>query len=171
MLVTTHCQFCQKEFQARDTDLKRNQAKFCSRTCFGKNQSAQPKIEHEPNVTCAYCQKDFYMKPSSHKNSKSGLFFCCREHKDKAQRIGGIEAIQPDHYGDGKHTKYRRLALTELPNKCNHCSWDLYKEVLVVHHKDRDRTNNTIENLEVLCPTCHGVEHFKAGDGLYTHHH
>lgn len=170
MLVTTHCQFCQEEFQARDTDLKRNQAKFCSRTCSGKNHSAQPKVKHEPNVFCALCQKAFYLKPSSHRNSKSGLYFCCREHKDKAQRIGGIEAIQPDHYKNGEHTKYRRLALKELPNLCNRCGWNQHLPVLVVHHIDRDRSNNKLENLEILCPNCHGVEHYLAGDGLYTYH-
>src|SRR5215475_603665 len=27
------------------------------------------------------------------------------------------------------------------------------------HHKDRNRTNNTLENLEVLCHACHNREH------------
>lgn len=27
------------------------------------------------------------------------------------------------------------------------------------HHKDRDRSNNTNGNLEVLCTTCHNIEH------------
>lgn len=28
-----------------------------------------------------------------------------------------------------------------------------------VHHKDRNRANNTLENLEVLCVSCHAIEH------------
>ncbi len=31
--------------------------------------------------------------------------------------------------------------------------------ILVVHHKDKNRENNTIENLEVLCPNCHAIRH------------
>jgi Zn finger protein HypA/HybF involved in hydrogenase expression len=27
------------------------------------------------------------------------------------------------------------------------------------HHKDRDKTNNSPDNIEVLCPTCHSKEH------------
>lgn len=29
------------------------------------------------------------------------------------------------------------------------------------HHKDRDRSNNESHNIEVLCPTCHRLEHEK----------
>lgn len=43
--------------------------------------------------------------------------------------------------------------------KCERCdSVDKDKEQHR-HHKDRDRSNNTPENLEVLCPTCHRLEH------------
>jgi 5-methylcytosine-specific restriction endonuclease McrA len=40
-------------------------------------------------------------------------------------------------------------------------------KVLQVHHKDRDRHNNKLENLEMLCPTCHEVEHFTPKDGRW----
>ena len=29
----------------------------------------------------------------------------------------------------------------------------------VIHHKDRNRTNNSKDNLEVLCKSCHKKEH------------
>jgi 5-methylcytosine-specific restriction endonuclease McrA len=28
-----------------------------------------------------------------------------------------------------------------------------------VHHKDKNRLNNTVENLEIVCPNCHKLEH------------
>jgi hypothetical protein len=31
----------------------------------------------------------------------------------------------------------------------------IIEAVLEVHHKDSDRTNNELENLDVLCPTHH----------------
>ena len=42
------------------------------------------------------------------------------------------------------------------------------KEVLVnvLHHKDRDRHNNDISNLEILCSNCHAIEHW--GDAQST---
>jgi 5-methylcytosine-specific restriction endonuclease McrA len=35
------------------------------------------------------------------------------------------------------------------------------KAILVVHHKDRDRTHNALPNLETLCPNCHSLEHLR----------
>lgn len=42
--------------------------------------------------------------------------------------------------------------------KCERCGLDkwLGKEIPVeIHHKDGDKLNNVISNLEVLCPNCH----------------
>ena len=66
----------------------------------------------------------------------------------------------PSHYGtaSGKYG-YRKLALRELPNKCNRCGYNKFIQALVVHHLDHDRNNNELKNLEVLCPTCHWEHH------------
>src|SRR3970282_53385 len=40
--------------------------------------------------------------------------------------------------------------------KCERCGLD---EPLVVHHRNRDRTNNSPENIEILCANCHYKEH------------
>lgn len=37
-------------------------------------------IIKEPNVKCGYCEVEFYRIPSKMK-SKSGIYFCCREHQ------------------------------------------------------------------------------------------
>ena len=34
-------------------------------------------------------------------------------------------------------------------------------------HKDRNRKNSEITNLQILCPTCHAEEHYKSRDGLF----
>lgn len=38
---------------------------------------------------------------------------------------------------------------------------------LEVHHKDCDRNNNCISNLEILCPTCHVAEHYNSKTGKF----
>jgi hypothetical protein len=48
-----------------------------------------------------------------------------------------------------------------LINQCNRCSYNKEPRILGVHHKDRNRDNNNISNLEVLCPNCHSLEHLK----------
>lgn len=39
--------------------------------------------------------------------------------------------------------------------KCGLSEWLGQPIVLEVHHRDGDRTNNTIENFQLLCPNCH----------------
>lgn len=51
----------------------------------------------------------------------------------------------------------RRVAFRNQPNKCDRC--DVVNDDLVVHHKDRDRTNNAPGNLQILCVGCHWYEH------------
>lgn len=53
--------------------------------------------------------------------------------------------------------------------KCADCGYKKYPKVLQVHHIDENRKNNSIENLVVLCPTCHNVRHFLNKTGLFSH--
>lgn len=50
--------------------------------------------------------------------------------------------------------------------KCKQCG--SIKEKLSVHHKDKDHHNNTPENLEILCYSCHG-KHHNYGKNLKVH--
>jgi len=65
------------------------------------------------------------------------------------------------------HGNYRHYAMLKFPHKCNRCSWAIKKEILHVHHKNRDRNDNNLSNLEILCPNCHYLEHYEQKDGLY----
>lgn len=107
-------------------------------------------------VNCAYCGKQF-IKPASKIHSKSELYFCCREHKDMAQRVESgekFDIIRPDHYADG-HKNYRLKALNTYTHQCAICGWSEDVDVLEVHHIDECRENNDIDNLIILCPICH----------------
>lgn len=54
---------------------------------------------------------------------------------------------------------YRELAKQAgVLKECARCGYD-NALVMEVHHKDRNRGNNAIENLEVLCANCHRLEH------------
>jgi hypothetical protein len=44
---------------------------------------------------------------------------------------------------------------------CERCQDESFPQEQHRHHKDRDRSNNTSENIEVLCSTCHRLEHEK----------
>ena len=45
-------------------------------------------------------------------------------------------------------------------NQCEHCGntkWLGLPIPLELHHKDGDRTNNSLQNIELLCPNCHAL--------------
>lgn len=123
---------------------------WCSPQCMSiiKGQARE--------VTCDHCGSVFIKSLSKIKNSKSGKLFCSRSCKDRAQSY--MTEIQPGHYGTGSEN-YRIKALNNLPNFCNRCGYSLSIKALDVHHRDRDRNNNSIENLEILCCNCHALEH------------
>ena len=66
---------------------------------------------------------------------------------------GNAQGSGKEHHtyknGIGAYRKY-------LKNHCERCP---SQRNLVVHHKNRDRTNNEPDNLETICRSCHHAEH------------
>lgn len=48
-----------------------------------------------------------------------------------------------------------------LIKSCSRCGYNKHPQLLGIHHKDKNRENNNIENLEVLCANCHSEAHLK----------
>lgn len=63
---------------------------------------------------------------------------------------------------------YRDRAFIAYPHQCNKCNYDKIINILEVHHIDCDRNNNKINNLRILCPTCHMEEHYITKTGKFT---
>lgn len=148
-----NCLTCNNPFEASERELRRGNAKFCDLSCSSKWHGMVRAKNRKPNVSCSFCEKPFYKSPS--KVAKSKYHFCNKEHKDLAQKdwIG-----VPEYWGAGNN--YRKIAFSQKPMKCERCGYDEHPAGIVVHHKDRDRTNNSIENLEILCAICHNIEHY-----------
>ena len=64
--------------------------------------------------------------------------------------------------GGVNSTTYNRIRRDFKPDICEICGE--IKERMATHHIDKDHTNNTPENLMVLCPSCHSKLHWKQGD-------
>lgn len=166
------CLICSQEFPARLAEVNRGNGIVCSVKCFGERRRralADKRAERRTNKVCATCGRAFYRQASHCKKSKHGFYFCNRACKENAQRLGGIGLIQPPHYGKGTtHSSYRRVAKASASTwQCARCGYRTIPEILQVHHRDRNRKNNTKENLEPLCPTCHEEDHFRAHDGRW----
>lgn len=171
---TVNCLNCNQEFQSDLRNFTRkktckNQGMFCSLRCSAQYNGKQTKTSMVKNVFCSYCNKKFHKSNTGIKKSKSGLFFCCRKHKDLAQRISfGLKKIHPKHYGgvNGEHRNcYRERVFENKEHKCQ-CGFD-YEGLLVIHHIDKNRKNNKNENFEILCPVCHNIRHMVLKNNIW----
>ncbi|MCK9434781.1 MAG: HNH endonuclease [Candidatus Cloacimonetes bacterium] len=151
----------------RKTPRCQNEGRFCSNKCSAIYTGKKRKEEHPkiPNLKCGYCDKWFYLPLCRLKEAKGPLRYCCRKHKDKAQRLdSNIDALRPSHYGNGL-SNYRTNAKRTMKWECG-CG--IKREYLLeVHHKDGNRKNNEIANLEIVCPTCHNLRHLKFINGKW----
>lgn len=95
--------------------------------------------ERENNTTCSYsCANTYFRSGSNNPNFTGSL----------TNRISG--------------RRYRDIAYKVYGKICSKCGYD-NALALEVHHKDRNRENNSIDNLEVLCCNCHAIEHKTTG--------
>ena len=107
-------------------------------------------------LTCATCAIAFVRSEHDMQNSKSGLQFCSRACKDKAQRIDGLKEIHPGHYGADKHAT--QIYVRRRGHQCEMChntEWLNRPIPLETHHIDGNPNNNKDTNLQLLCPNCH----------------
>ena len=107
-------------------------------------------ISKKAKLTCSYCGKEFERHQSQTKKNKSGYFYCSKECGNRHKNQLRAESGEWDN-----SLNYRLHAMSVLPHKCSVCGWDEDERILEVHHKDEDRSNNKIDNLCILCPTCH----------------
>jgi hypothetical protein len=137
------CIICMKMVYRRPIELERSSGKaYCSQECYGK----ACRKEH----SCSICGKIILAGRNAKtcsracaNRNRTGIKYTGRPLKDKA-------------------LSQRRLKLRLFKERgavCERCQYSVY-QILQVHHKNRNRTNNTRQNLELLCPNCHASEHY-----------
>lgn len=132
------CRMCQKEFKVIHARV--NTAKHCSRECYHDNRRNTSK---EPRI-CIQCNSSY---PAT---KGSGKKFCSL----KCFHIQKIKDV-PVSYAAARKSIKKSGELSH----CERCGYKENPHILGIHHKDRDRKNNSRDNLEVLCPNCHSLEH------------
>ena len=146
--IVVQCDNCGNPFPKPKRFVGKGKREICSRDCL--DAANQNRIK----MNCAICGKEVWRNPS--KVGKNNLAFCCREHKEEAQTIkSGL--LKCTHYADGS-TIYRRTALEHYGAKCEWCGFGI-EALLEAHHINKNRYDNRIENLIILCLICHGLVH------------
>lgn len=160
MKIEVICSFCGKSFLRERKSVNRSKSCggkiYCSSACqsLGKTTIIE--------LPCYKCGKPLKRTPSQIQGSDSGQVFCSKSCAISVHNTGR----ESRNYKDGSHL-YRSRALAYYGSRCSVCGYDI-ESVLEVHHKDENRRNGKIENLDVLCPTHHveyhvGIRNYNTG--------
>ena len=125
---------------------------------FYCNASCSNRVE-KIITNCGACGAEIERNPSGLSKSKSGVYFCNKSCAGKAHTNIGSGKEHPN-YVNGK-SSYRGSFLRDVCEGCGESRHFL----LVVHHKDGDRTHNEEENMETLCCNCHACRHLVIREG------
>jgi predicted nucleic acid-binding Zn ribbon protein len=131
--------------------------KYCSISCSTKHlNSRRGRNKTNKQENCKYCDKPL----------TSGRKFCSNKCQQNLKRDTLIKQwlsgeINPSTQL-GCSITLRKYLLEECNHKCPKCGWceinpTTGKIPLEINHIDGDHTNNSRENLEVLCPNCHSL--------------
>ncbi len=135
------CSVCGTPIYRRPIELRRGRV-FCSQACYGKG------IRKE--TPCVICGTLILASA----NKKTCSRACANTHRAGIKY--GIGSSR-DKVKSQRALKWRLLA--ERGQKCERCGY-VKIEILEVHHKDRNRDNNDLSNLALVCPNCHAEEHY-----------
>jgi len=146
------CKICGEKFYVKPFQAQKGWGKFCSIECRSKGQF------NGQWFSCENCGKKIYRTPRDVKQSKSKKFFCsfsCHcSWENKNVRCG----VNAPNWIAGEKAYRNLMRRHKVSLKCNKCGIS-DSRVLVVHHKDGNRRNNIIKNLEWLCCNCHAITH------------
>lgn len=151
-MLRKKCKICGKEFYVKEFHAKKGWGKCCSIKCRSKAQIKGKWVE------CSNCGKKIWRTPKDFRRSRNKKFFCsvnCHcTWENKNVRYG----INAPNWISGKYAYRALLKRANMVERCRRCG-NRDKRVLTVHHKDGNRRNNKIENLEWLCRNCHCIIH------------
>ena len=137
----TTCLTCSKPIYRRPVEILKGRV-FCTSDCYG--------IANRKETPCIVCSKPIlaglHKKTCSRacsNTNRAGIVYKVGSPKDKVKNERAI-----------------KLRVIELRGPvCERCTYDKV-EILHVHHRDRNHTNNDYGNLELVCPNCHYEEHY-----------
>ncbi|HEY4490257.1 MAG TPA: HNH endonuclease signature motif containing protein [Candidatus Paceibacterota bacterium] len=139
----TKCLICGKEIYKRPSEIKSNNGRvYCSQICYG--------ISCRNEKPCVVCGKPILARL----NKKSCSRSCANIH-----RAGIKYKINRPRDKVKSYQSLKIRLLRERGTKCERCGYAKF-EILQIHHKNRNKIDNNLENLELICPNCHYEEHF-----------
>ncbi len=148
-------------------EVKNSANTYCSNSCAAKinNTKRRQSLHHpknseqfNPDMRCLCCDVTL-VKSQRHYCSAS----CQQRHKQDtfiSEWLSGKEIATKK--GCSVPSRIRRYLLDKHEHRCAKCGWGEINPVtgktpLEVEHIDGDSSNNSPENLILLCPNCHSL--------------
>jgi len=139
----TFCLICNKPIYRRPSEIIRNKGNvFCSSSCYGKHNRKETPCIVCGKLIMAHFNKKTCSRGCANKH-RAGIKYKLNRPRDKVIYQQGLKL---------------RLLKTR-GGKCERCGYSKI-QILQVHHKDRNRNNNNLDNLALICPNCHYEDHF-----------
>lgn len=134
---------CKSPIYRRPAEIEKNCGRvFCGIKCYG--------LSSRKESPCVICGKLIL----AGLNKKTCNRSCSNKYRTGIKyKIGRPKNI-------ARTFRILKLRLMEERGKsCEKCGYNKY-EILQVHHKNKNRNDNKVENLEIICPNCHYEEHY-----------
>lgn len=138
----TKCVVCEKDIYKRPSQLKLNGGRaFCGQKCYGLFCRKEKPCNVCGKMILASANKKTCSRNCANIN-RAGIRYKINRPRDKVKAQQALKVIL-----------FRERGIV-----CERCGFSK-REILQVHHRDRNRNNNEIANLELICPNCHYEEH------------
>lgn len=149
MNINKKCPNCSIDFVSNT----RQRRKFCSSSCAASFNNKNRNRKHK-EIECLFCK-------TSSKVSRSNQKFCSLQcsalHKSKEnynKLIDNKLKVSKDY----NPSSAKKFILIEQDCKCSICNmsntWNDKDIIFVLDHIDGNSTNNSRENLRLVCPNC-----------------
>ena len=177
-IPTEHtCETCGVVFTAIKT------RRFCGKHCASVAPKKQGVVKTGFIKSCLRCGKEFYATPSMPKkycSQKCGAMsrgitvilktcpICGQQYEAKRTDPNSITCgVKCGNIYKTKPKSSIYVIPKSSMKQCSVCGYNKYPALLERHHIDRDRSNNDITNLSILCPTCHDEIHYESKTGRF----
>lgn len=145
------CKICSEVFYAKPSWLKNGNGVYCSKDCQNKGRIKGAYI------LCFLCGEEAYKQKKALDRSKSGHYFCNRTCSTQWHN----SEFKEEKHGNWKHGTFAYKRILERSDRHVACVLCTISDIdlLLVHHIDKNRKNNQLENLAWLCHNCHHLVH------------
>lgn len=141
--VEQRCLNCGKVRKVWASTVRFGRGKYCSKACFMKSRERQ--------LVCDFCGQAFtrFVSATSRYSDRN---YCSRDCAYASRRKPDRVPIKRARYGSAEFLKARQNII-ERDGVCQICGNSAARSV---HHKNWRPYDNRLENLVLLCISCHG---------------